>query len=319
MFSDGSAWFEALEEIGQRPMMTFAIFDKVNKKEKWFELPHKKYDGIGGLMEFAKSEFDCNELHYPIRQQRKISFFEKIKSIFRYLPESKLFFTSWNEGGEIFEEKYRTFIFCDDKKIEILKEKARNHRCSIQTFIHYCLDKTVNELFQKEDQIRRWMIPVNMRNEESRFVLKNLSSYVSVDIKPSTTAREIQQQLIYKLKNQFQYGAWILMILMQYLGRRFLKNTLMYYEKNNHSWTGIFTYIEYQVDEDKFYKAKNKMIFGVAPVTPAHPIACNVLNDSKNLMITYQFHKRLLNQKKIGLFQDLFLEKLFNLDDHSCN
>jgi hypothetical protein len=275
---NSSYWFEVLEELGERPMMSFATYNKINNQVDWWELPHKEFDGYGGVFHLAKSlDISPEEIDVKVSGLRRPSFLEKIKALIKYHPESKLRQTLWKS----FDRKregvpYKGHLYFSQLEVDEIKKRAKQERSSIHLFILSKLDHYISKNFLQEGEERWWMIPINMREDKLANLDENYSSYISAQITNKSTCRDINKQLIGKMKGFTHWAAWFWMRLFQYLGKKTIHKALSYFDQNEHGWTGVFTFFEYKfIGSESNPKVKEKLFFGMAPVTKAHPFACD--------------------------------------------
>ena len=175
-----SLWFEALEELGERPVMSFASVDVQTNEISWCELSHKDHDGLGGIFELA-SQFKIKDtqIDYKLSERKRPSFIQKIKSLFKYHPESQLRHTEWKNFNRLKEGKpFRDIINFSIEEIKQIKENAKKLRCSSHIYMLHKVDSFVASELLKEGQERWWMVPVNMRTKKLKYCRENFSSYI---------------------------------------------------------------------------------------------------------------------------------------------
>lgn len=284
-------WFEALEEIGEKPIMSYCIHSSSDQKIEWIELPHKSYDGFGGLFYLAETVDPGVIVDYKLTE-RKLSIWLKIKSIFIYAHEGNIRKTNWINFSPLKDgENTRKIIELNSYTINKIKAQAKKEKVSLQIYLLKHFDRFISEVFLEPSQERWWMLPINMRKIEDKHSRGNHSSYISLQISDSTSSRQIQEIFISKLKNGAQWVPWFFMHVFSFIGIESIKKILLNYENNNHSWAGIFTYLDFTINNDINGYFKDKKIIGVAPVTKAHSIACDVIKTETEISICLHFHK----------------------------
>lgn len=289
-------WFEVLEELGENHAMSFAVMNKSDRQFSWKQLPHTNLDGFGGIISLLiQMGYSYSDIDYQLVEKKSPSFTQKIKALIAYNPESKLRHTYWNNYDRLKQAQpfKAAYYFTHDEALR-LKQLATQYRTSEEIYFLWKLDDYLAKNFLKPKQERWWMLPINMRSHEDKYSMENQSSYISVQIDDESLPRQIHKQIIKKIKTYTHWAAWFWMKVLSYLGKKSVKNALAYYDKNNHGWTGIYTFFSYLPLTDK---VKDKLFFGVAPVTKAHPVACNFLSVENDLLFTLNFHAGLLKDQ----------------------
>ena len=217
-----SLWFEVLEELGERPNMSFASFDVTTKEVLWRELSHKDHDGLGGIFELARS-FDIKDtqIDYKLSDRRPPTILEKIKALIKYHPESKLRHTNWiNFKRKKNGSPFRMIMSFNKEEIEKIKILCKRNRCSSHIFFFHKVDRYISKELLVPEEERWWMVPVNMRTKETKYNRNNFSSYISTQIRDNLTPRELNKQMIEKLKGYLHYAPWFYMKIIAFLGKK---------------------------------------------------------------------------------------------------
>lgn len=291
-----TTWFEVLEELGENHTMSFAVMDKNDKQYSWKQLPHSNLDGFGGVISLlSEMGFNYKDIDYQLIEKKSPNFIQKIKALIAYHPESKLRHTHWQKYDRLnLNNPYKAVYYFSSSETQKLKNLASDNRTSVEIFFLWKLDEFLAKNFLMPSQERWWMLPVNMRSLENKYSLENQSSYISVQISDESKPREIHKLIIKKIKTYTHWAPWFWMQVMSFLGKKTVMNALNYFDKNNHGWTGIYTYFSYLPLTDK---VKDKLFFGVAPVTKAHPVACNFLAVEDDMLFTVNFHAGLIKDQ----------------------
>lgn len=283
-------WFEALEEIGEKPIMSYCIHSPYKGEIKWIDLPHKTYDGFGGIFYLAASIDQNVVIDYKLAE-KKLSILKKIKSIFLYANEGNYRKTIWkNFNPKGSGESIKKIIDLNSYKLEELQKAAKKEKVTLNIFLLKHFDQLMADTFLLPNQERWWMIPVNTRTLKTKHSRSNLSSYLSLQIHEQTTYRQLQEMLIVKLKNGAYWVPLFFMKIFSFFGKPIIKKILLRYEKNTHSWAGVFTFLDYTISNDSHGYFADKSIIGVAPVTRAHSIACDVIKANNRVSICLHFH-----------------------------
>jgi hypothetical protein len=301
--------FSALRKLGEHPWMKFALLEKSSRQLSWFELPHTEFDGMGGSLYITKQFPGKISIDYDVGQRTPPSLWKKLTAILCYLPETKLRKECWQHyHRQDPSRSYKVVIHLDQDGVKKIKEDARISRSHLQNYILKRLDRVVsNQLQSNNSQERWWMLPINMRENKNKFSQKNWTSYISMPIENGESERNIQQIMIGKLKAYEQWGAWFVMRLLSRLGSTISYRCMEYYDRNHHEWCGIFTYQKYR----NLLENNQWSILGIAPITKAHPIACNVIEDDNSLVIASQMHHGLFQtEEQFEQLTSLLLEEL---------
>lgn len=311
-----SLWFTVLEEFGENHTMNFGELSPEDNHVSWTKLSHCEFDGIGGILEILNQKgFSSEVFDYQVSPIRSPNFFEKIKALIAYNPESKLRHTYFkNYDRTISGEPSRIYHYFTEQEVEVLREKAKLQKTNISLYFLSSLDSVLNEEFLTPNQERWWMLPYNMRQASQKYHKENLSSYISVQISNETSAREINIQILKKIKSFTHWAAWFWMKFLAKLGKKAVINALNHYDKNNHGWMGIYTYLNYSLKKDA--TIKDHLFFGVAPVTKAHPISCNLINSDERYIFCLNLHpglkidSDLIDEKKLEKLKTKILNKI---------
>lgn len=283
-------WFEALEEIGEKPIMYYCIHSSSDQKVDWIELAHKDHDGFGGIFQLAADIDQQIVIDYKL-VDRKLSLMQKLKALKLYLHEGNIRKTLWkNFDPHASGQNIKRIFDLGLGDLEKLQNAARKEKASFHIFMLREFDQLIAQIFLNPGQTRWWMIPINTRSMADKYSRSNHSSYISLQLTDLTSPRNLQEMLIQKLKTGAYWVPWFFMNAFSFLGKKIIKKILKNYEDNQHSWAGIFTYLDYSFTNDVAGHFKEKRIVGVAPVTKAHSIACDIIKTNNGVSVCLHFH-----------------------------
>lgn len=286
-------WFEVLTQLGEDSRSSYALFSLTQQDEdnlNWYQFPHEDSDGFGGVFRLGETlGFKPEEIQYHIGKSHRPSFFQKIKALISYHPESKLRHTNWKEFDRRKEgTPYKSCIFFSPEVVKEIQTKALREGVKPYFYILKRIDEYISKNLMNEEGERWWMFPVNMRTTQSKYSGKNHSSYISLQLTDYISLSQIKDQFVLKLKNYTHWAAWFWMKLFQRMGRKAVENALNYYDSNDHGWAGTFSFLEYNMANEKF---KDDILFGVAPVTRAHPFSCDLFKVNDHLVLGLKSHQ----------------------------
>ncbi len=272
--------------------MTFGRIHIPTGTTDWWYLSHQSYDGLGGVLHLMREFGPDVDISYNFTPRQPLTLRQKWNALKEYIPESQLRKTNWNQYiRELpLTEAPKWYVLLSEEEMNQLSSLAKAQRSSVQAYILYRLDHFISHELMNEKE-RWWMIPFSMRTKNQVFSTQNHTSYFGVALKSEDTPRSVQQKMIDRIKANTAWAAWFWLEFLAFFGKGLIRVAEQYYDKNEHTWTGTFTFLDYHSDQPDYHW------FGIAPITKAHPVACNVVKRKKSLVIATQIHPGIVSSQ----------------------
>jgi hypothetical protein len=213
----------------------------------WFELPHDRYDGIGGLATLLRRQgFRVQQL--PVLRGDRFNLWRALRGLLAVLPTSGIRPRQWRQFDGTRAVRFRSVrervawtLFTEEqtKQIAVIAKAAG---VTVNTYLLFHLDAVVACRLTLPASSRRWMIPVNLRGAVTRDPEASPHmAFFAVDVDHESSLNRLQSQIERLKERGYHWGAWLALNAGRLIGRRAMRQDLLKAEKKNHGWTGIFS------------------------------------------------------------------------------
>ena len=290
-------WYRCLKVLGESTAFRFGR-NSGDGHLNWSVYDHENYDGLAGLKDYLKDQFN-HDLEIPnLRSDWKApSFFKKFIGAWKYQTSRELPFIEWknrNLEGDLTsrnpDKKTFTMVFSpEESKAFISDLKAHNIN-----FNAWCMRKFTDFLLENfltsNAKHALWQFPVNMRGHVEKIEgEENQSSYVDVVVYDDYTPEKIREEMIRKFESKEHWYVWYGARLIPKIGGEKAFGAV-----KDHILNGGPPYIGNFSNLGSFrVPGCQEAIYLSTPATRVRPIGFGTLSVNDWLTFTLSFHETL--------------------------
>lgn len=319
--------YSVAEELGEDIDIVIFKFDKKSEKFNFFKRKHSEYDGLSAMADILK-ENGAKVKKLPMQSiGKEPSFLKSVQLMRQFLSFNGKTTAKWKENID-FEivGKSKGFCFCYFDKNQT-KDILAKKRTSLSSFLIYSLDKASLDFFIDEDGLRKWILPLNMRQRKKHEqYYGNCTASFVLHTGPHIREDDIQNELLESIKRDDHWGSWFYTNTAKYIRKPLLKFIASRLRNNGH---GYLTHmgkwpsknINKQLDENEIWMTAS-IPSRVVPIAAA----CILWDDQ--LCLTLRTHPSLKQDlKQMNLlmkswiremlieFNDLKAPKVFQINE----
>ncbi len=260
---------------------------------QWFELPHDRFDGIGGLAALLREQ-GLRVGALPALRGERFGIFRALRGLAAVLPTLGIRPRTWRtfDGGRdarrlpVAERlAWRLLSVAQTKRIVAAAKRAG---VTVNTYLLFHLDAQVCGALAAPKSPRRWMIPVNLRGAVTRHseAIPHMS-FLAVDVGDDASPGGLQAELTRLKRRAYHWGSWLALNAGRLLGRAGMRRDMRNRERRNHGWTGIFSNLGvWEV------AGSDPWIFCPA-ISRVHPVGAGCITMNGRMALALQLHDAL--------------------------
>lgn len=284
--------FSALRDCGENISIVYGqkVTPATHAEPQWFELPHDKFDGIGGLADLLRGKgFGVDAL--PVLRGDRFSRWRALRGLFAVLPTLGIRRRQWRrfDGSRhvrfIPVRERLAWKLLTKEETRQLTAAARAAGVTVNTYLLFHLDAAVASQLAAPASSRRWMIPVNLRGAVTRPVeAAPHMAFFAVDIASDRSLSGLQAQITRLKTRAYHWGAWLALNAGRLIGPDAMRRDMRARETKQHGWTGIFSNLGiWEVP------GAGSWIFGPA-ISRVHPVGAGCITMNGRTALTVQLH-----------------------------
>ncbi|WP_153067255.1 hypothetical protein [Steroidobacter cummioxidans] len=287
--------FAAMRDCGEDISIVYGRVNKGPRAEpEWAELPHDKFDGIGGFGHLLR-EHGCPVDELPVLNADSLTFSRAVRGLVAVSPALKVRTQQWRNFDATRSATFRPvaqrvawkLLTEDETKSIVAAAKATG--VTVNTLLLFHLDRAVSAQLTPELADRLWMIPVNLRGglprQHPEAFLK--MSFFPVDLQGRPSVGQVQARITSLKDRHCHWGSWAALHLGKLIGAAGIRRELRKRDKQNNSWTGLFSNLGVWT-----VPGAGHWVFGPA-VSRAQPIGAGCLTLNGCMALTVQLHEAL--------------------------
>lgn len=233
-FDPIESWFVACEELDEFIGIRFGHLPEGADQPDWFFLPHKDFDGIGGLAELLRQRGAILPKLAQVKHPSPPSWMALVRTIPRFLKAKNPLKFGPMEGEPRPSTKNTppsamAWHLFDETATTQIRRACRKRGVTVNSFLIKHLTKAVRPSLQDESSVMPWMVPVNLRGKILRGRdTTNYSSYVGVKVRTYETVVDIHRNIYESLGRGEHWANWYAYHSAHLLGpalRRYLVKT----------------------------------------------------------------------------------------------
>lgn len=327
-----------LKNIGYDVNIYFCQIDLKNKSYQynWYDRCHSLSDGVGAFSDLQTqlSGHKCQQPHH--QKIKKPHLIKQFWQLGYYLWSSRPIPYQWknksSDASPTFSENIKTdskthsaglefnlddcvSIICFDKDMtEQLLQSAKSKSVSINSLLLWSLDRIARESLLSNNELRAWLIPVNMRGglkiENPSF---NYTASLNLRLNKKSDLKSIDRQIKKLYSQGQQWGAWLYSNFNRYFPQWCIQ---LLFKKYKSCWLGVFSNLgSWSSAED----SQNIQWSIISPATPYNPIASEVLTWNNKLTLSLRIHPSILKGDNLMLEINLIAQKWCELLKKQCD
>lgn len=281
-------YFSAMQELGDELLIPFIVEE--NGVEKWYFAHHALYDGTSALRELNQVvglELKTTD-QIAFKRVKGLKWITALASALLSKPHEEHKFKN-QRPLEKRTNNFQHFFhqFTPEQTLQI-DSQAKAQKVSATTYFFSQVARLCTKKFS-HNKVTRWMIPVSIRGQIQPAPLSDLqASYIGVNYVYEGPIKELNQQLIKKLKKGEHWGYWLISKLGLYLGKNFiLYGTQKSLQKKKTLWFGSFS----NVGDIGGKGDKNIVI--IHPVRRHRPLGTTLYKHKNSYNIVMSVHESL--------------------------
>jgi hypothetical protein len=290
-----AAGFSAMRDCGEDISIVYGRVNKALRAEpEWAELPHDKFDGIGGFAHLLR-ERGCRIDELPALKGGRLTFSRAVRGLVAVAPALKVRTQQWRSFDSTRHATFRpvgqrvAWKLLTERETASIVAAAKSTGVTVNTLLLFHLDRAVSAQLTPAAANRLWMIPVNLRGglrrEHPEAFLK--MSFLPVDLQGRPSVDQVQAQFT-SLKDRYcHWGSWAALHLGKLIGAAGIRKELRNRDKQNNGWTGLFSNLGVWS-----VPGAGHWIFGPA-VSRAQPIGAGCVTLNRCMALTVQLHEAL--------------------------
>lgn len=287
--------FAAMRDCGEDISIVYGHINRVASRAQpeWAELPHDKFDGVGGLAHLLR-ERGCRADELPVLRGDSLTFSRALRGLAAVSPALKVRTQQWRDFDPNRKVTFRpvgqrvAWKLLTELQTRSIVAAAKAAGVTVNTLLLFHLDRAVAAQLIPESANRLWMLPVNLRGGLTRHPETFLKmSFIPVDLQNRPSVGQLQAQIT-NLKDRYcHWGSWTALHLGKVIGAAGIRRELRSRDKKNNGWTGIFSNLGvWNVPGGGHW------IFGPA-VSRAQPVGVGCVTINGCMALTVQLHEAL--------------------------
>jgi len=286
-----------IEELGENVDMVFCRIEKNTMNKKFFLRSHSLGDGMSSLKKIFSEQENLTIKNIPLAKSiNKPSRLQRIKLMFKHYKR----ITGLNLNWKFYEKRHIepfgfSFLFFSYTESKEIMTYCKSNKVTPTSLFLWCLDQASNELLLNDSVERAWLLPVNIRDNESTIQKDiNLTSSITLRIKNDDSYVDIHNQIHQLYTEGIQYGAWILSNITKYFSRKRTKNLIA---NAKLSWVGVFSNVG-NFSQKLFVEDINHDVRWIAgpPATSLVPITTALMSWDDQIGLSLQVHPSVINE-----------------------
>lgn len=285
--------FSAMRDCGEDISIIYGekTATAAGAEPRWVELPHDRFDGIGGLATLLRERgYSVGPL--PQLRDDRFSLLRALRGLLAVAPTLRLRRRKWwqfDGDREVsflaVRDRLAWWLFTEEETQRITSA-AKAARVTVNTYLLYHLDSVIASQLTIPGSRRRWMVPVNLRGAVTREVEASPHmAFFCVDLDRESTLTGIQAQISQLKQRGYHWGAWLSLNLGRLIGREAMRRDIRARESKCHGWTGIFSNLGlWEVP------GSAPWIFGPA-ISRVHPVGAGCITLNGRMALSLQLHE----------------------------
>jgi hypothetical protein len=285
---------------------------------EWMDLPHRQFDGIGGLWELHRRVYGAEGAGPmpALCDAARPGLIETFWLFLRLMARPRVALASWRsydpswqgtspEHSRPDNTSWRTLT---EEQTAALLGRARARTVSANSLLLWALGRAVEPELSIEEGPVRWMVPVNMRGAITRpRATANHSSYVRADTPPGGSVQELDRAIRSALAQKEHFAAWCAFSIGPLLGARYMRRVLAAEIRDGIPWAGMFSNLGAWPERTDGRGAEDTWIF-CPPVSRLQPLGAGAVTFGGRLTLALQAHPTLrASQEKVARWLDTWL------------
>jgi hypothetical protein len=252
---------------------------------------HRNDDGISALIKTLNQ----NNLYYEgifqgLGQRKAPSFWMILKAFIKFRLSMPYKVSSFKKGSASLTQTTEAEDFLDTAETQAVYQLCKKQRVYLNAHIIYCVKEVLKDYMQDNSKPMIFMLPINLRAE----IIQNDNrgndvSFIDIKVNKDDSAGDIHRQIISKLKNRMQWGAWLATKMISFIPKFLHKFALKDYVKNTHR-TGLISSIgKWNVE-----KRNENIKLNAIPVNFSHmPFSLSIIDWASALSLGLSLNKEL--------------------------
>ncbi len=214
VFDPIESWFAAAEELGEYIGIRFGHLSPGAEEPEWIFLPHKDFDGIGGLAEILRKRGAVLPRLAQIKHPAPPSWLSLARIAPKFFKPKRPLKWVALEGEPMVSTNSTppravAWHLFDEASTTQVRRACRKRGVTVNSFLIKHLTKAIRPFLQDESSVVPWMVPVNLRGKIVRGRdTTNYSSYIGVKVRSYETVDDIHHNIYAALGRGEHWANW---------------------------------------------------------------------------------------------------------------
>jgi hypothetical protein len=288
-------WFAELEAMGECSQIRLGHC-RSGQDPEWYELPHQRFDGIGGLTEVLKKHYGL-ELCQPLLSERKppawVRFAAALRCLFRGRPRPlswRNLDPAWRSAPGNATPTAFAWALLSEQETRDLRDAARTRGISLNAWLLWGLTRALAPHWLPGTGNVSWIVPINMRGTDQIVQPNsNQASTLELSFAVSADALSVDAELHRERQRCAHWGVWLLLSMMTHLGAAFVRR-LARYEAHAAKHGSFSNLGQLRARSGSPELVRNDWWLAFNTVQEKRPVGAACLTWNNRLAITLQVH-----------------------------
>lgn len=308
-------------------------FNRISKDKNnaitntWYSRCHSISDGVGAFSDL-QSTLSGERWQQPHNQKiPRPNLLKQLWQLLKYLWSHRPIEYRWRfnkQQNTSLNQDYVATINFSQKSTEELLAWAKLNKISLNSLLLWSLDKSTRSLLLVDNNVRAWLIPVNMRGGLTLVNPSfNYTASLNLRLQNKGSSKGIEELTVRdfdnKIKNLYsqgqQWGSWLYSNFSKYIpltwSNRFIKN----YKS---CWLGVFSNLGTWSNPQETPLDESVQWGVVSPATPFNPVASVALTWNNQLTLSLRIHPSKLKEENIAQELNLIAQEWSQLLVKEC-
>jgi hypothetical protein len=286
-------WFEAIASLGEDTHIHFGRVGAKGATPEWFDLPHARFDGIGGFAELLRTNGHSGLGALPeLKRGRTHRVLDLIRSWLRYvfrLRPTYVFLPMSDRSKTGAKAVTRVF---DVEETELIADRAKALGVTVNTLLLDRITRVVRRRLDGAPRDVAWMIPVNMRGPVTLDRdTGNHSSFLEIRVRDGEPETMLQERVLGAIAQGDHWAFWYVFKVGRLFGRIGRKLFMRMTINGRPHWVGSFSNLG-RWDPPADGATPWAWVFFPPPV-PSQPLGVGCVTYHGRLGVALQLHSSL--------------------------
>jgi len=263
----------------------------IDNKRVEYIYDHRKEDGISAMLKTLSH----NDLYYDgifsgLGSRKTPSIFTILKAFIKFRLSMPYKVSAFKASSKKLNKTSECELYLDHDETKRVYQTAKSKRVFLNAHIIHSTSQVLKDYVQEPSKPMIFMLPINLREEiKVRGDAGNDVSFIDVKVSPNDSVKDVHEQIISKLKNRMQWGAWLATKMISFIPKFLHTLALKDYVKNTHR-TGLIS----SIGKWNARGIKKNIKLNAIPVNFSHmPFSLSIVDWDNSISLGLSLNKKL--------------------------